>query len=589
MHPDHPVGTLGRHRQLHDRDRRRVRREHDLGSRDLAERAEDRELRVHVFRGRLDHQIRRRPAPARSVTPSDAAEQRVGLGGSELPALDRLADRTLDRGAAAGDQLLVALDERDVGAGPRERPRRCRSPSGRSPTTPTCRTSCGSTVFPCLPALSGRKPTIQRMGARRRLATLGVAVGGVLVGSLADLPGRGAGRRHARRRSCTQTGHAYLGIANDLALVPALAAIAAHVHRAALDQRPVRSDVAAGSPARVVGSRSARSSLMEVLERVTAGAPLAELIRTGMLPIGVAAQVGVGFVAAAVDPLAASHRRSGRRGALGRAAVPARAVVPRPLLPAPVFVPRRTSPVRGRRPRSPSVRLRTSRRASGANVRRTEGARISHAHPREARARRRRCAVDDPVPAGRSRAHTNRPTSARSIWRSGSGPSQHTSASRTACSSSSPQRRRETDPRPRRHARRDGLVRRTKRPTRSRSCRTSSPAAMGSRATIERGSCPTQAGAYTFHFTGTVHGTKIDQSFAGGTEDVLDRGGHVVDHVPQGHVPGEQRARVADRVGLDENAIRARRCGEERDRREDGGVGREERGVDRSRRSPSLA
>ena len=55
--------------------------------------------------------------PARSVTPRHPAQERLGVGRVELAALDRLADRTLDGRAAAGDQLVGSLDERDVRSG----------------------------------------------------------------------------------------------------------------------------------------------------------------------------------------------------------------------------------------------------------------------------------------------------------------------------------------------------------------------------------------------------------------------------------------------------------------------------------------
>jgi hypothetical protein len=76
--------------------------------------------------------------------------------------------------------------------------------------------------------------------------------------------------------------------------------------------------------------------LMEVLERVTAGAPLAELVRSGVLPIGVAIQALVALVAAAsirwmlrvADRVAA---------ALSRPAVPPRTTTAERPLPQPVF------------------------------------------------------------------------------------------------------------------------------------------------------------------------------------------------------------------------------------------------------------
>jgi len=77
---------------------------------------------------------------------------------------------------------------------------------------------------------------------------------------------------------------------------------------------------------------------LEVLERVTAGAPLAELIHTGILPIGIVAQAAIGYVAAqalrwllrAADRVAAALSR--------RPATPRRTAT-RPLPPELVFVP----------------------------------------------------------------------------------------------------------------------------------------------------------------------------------------------------------------------------------------------------------
>ena len=98
-----------------------------------------------------------------------------------------------------------------------------------------------------LPSLSGRKPTIQGMSARRRLATLGVAVGGVLVGhwltylAVAPIAGTRATILH-------QTGHSYLGLANDLALVAALAAMASMFIAQLTTDRAIRG-ISWGSPA----------------------------------------------------------------------------------------------------------------------------------------------------------------------------------------------------------------------------------------------------------------------------------------------------------------------------------------------------
>jgi hypothetical protein len=173
------------------------------------------------------------------------------------------------------------------------------------------------------------------MSARRRLATMGVAVGGVLVGHwltyliVAPVAGSRAAILH-------DTGHAYLGMANDLALVTALAAMAT-LFMGQLTG-PVGAAQLQGIASRIVRFQVSAFVLMEVLERVTAGSPLAELIHTGILPIGIAAQVGIGYLAGhAIRWLVRTADRVA--AALGRHAVPARRVVPRPLPPEQVFVP----------------------------------------------------------------------------------------------------------------------------------------------------------------------------------------------------------------------------------------------------------
>jgi hypothetical protein len=170
---------------------------------------------------------------------------------------------------------------------------------------------------------------------RRRLATLGVAVGGVLAGHwltyLAVAPTAGS-----RAVILHETGHAYLGMANDLALVVALAALATMF----IGQltRPAPAGQVQGLTARVVRFQVSAFVLLEVLERVTAGSPLTELIHTDILPIGIAAQVGIGYVAAlAIGWLL--HTADRVAAVFGRAAAPPRRLVPRPLQPELAFVP----------------------------------------------------------------------------------------------------------------------------------------------------------------------------------------------------------------------------------------------------------
>jgi hypothetical protein len=169
----------------------------------------------------------------------------------------------------------------------------------------------------------------------RRLATLGVAVGGVLAGhwltylAVAPIAGSRAAMLH-------ETGHAYLGMANDLALVAALTAMAAMFIGQLTS--PMPAEQLHGITTRVVRFQVSAFVLLEVLERVTAGSPLAELIHTGILPIGIAAQVGIGYLAArAIRWLLRTADRAA--AVLGRAAVPPRRSVQRPLHPELVFVP----------------------------------------------------------------------------------------------------------------------------------------------------------------------------------------------------------------------------------------------------------
>ena len=93
-----------------------------------------------------------------------------------------------------------------------------------------------------------------------------------------------------------------------------------------------------GSPPRVDPFQVCAFVLLEVLERVTAGAPLAELIHTGILPIGIVTQAAIGYLAAQAIRWLLRSRRSRRRGprSAGRASAP---VATRPLLPELVFVP----------------------------------------------------------------------------------------------------------------------------------------------------------------------------------------------------------------------------------------------------------
>jgi hypothetical protein len=133
------------------------------------------------------------------------------------------------------------------------------------------------------------------MSVRRRVATLGVAVGGVLLGHrLTYLMLDPAA--HERAALLRRTGHAYLGVANELALIAALTGLAALFIGQLVTS--TGGDRDGRLAARIVAFQVSAFVLMEVLERVAAGAPLAELIRTGVLPLGVMTQTGVAILAA---------------------------------------------------------------------------------------------------------------------------------------------------------------------------------------------------------------------------------------------------------------------------------------------------
>ena len=216
------------------------------------------------------------------------------------------------------------------------------------------------------------------MSARRRLATLAVAVGGVLIGHwltyLAVAPIAGS-----RATILHQTGHSYLGLANDLALVAALAALASMFIAQLTTPEP--SGGVLGVTGRVVRFQVCAFIGMEVLERVTAGSPLSELIRTGILPIGIAAQVAIGILAAfvirwlllAADRVAAALGRRRRSASSGPHA---------PAAPAAGLRPRLSAPVRGRCPRSTSFRL-IDHVAPPCASHQTTTRRMDHECPRE--------------------------------------------------------------------------------------------------------------------------------------------------------------------------------------------------------------
>jgi len=136
------------------------------------------------------------------------------------------------------------------------------------------------------------------MASTRRRSVLGVAAGGVLLGhaityALADP------NAHQRTTDLASTGHAYLGLANDLGLIAALIALSA-VFLGGLTRGHGDAPTLRGLAARLAVFQMVAFASMELLERVSAGAPLAGVLHHGILPLGLAVQVAVAALGALI-------------------------------------------------------------------------------------------------------------------------------------------------------------------------------------------------------------------------------------------------------------------------------------------------
>jgi hypothetical protein len=151
--------------------------------------------------------------------------------------------------------------------------------------------------------------------AHRVSAAAGLAAGGVLVGHgltyVVVSPGVGA-----RERLLAATGHGYLPAANLLALLAVLVTVGALF----LGQLTRSWTTPGWRPlgARIAALQVGAFLAMELVERLSSGAPLASLVHGGVLPIGVGAQL---MVAGAVTLLVRLVLRASDRiaAALGRA------------------------------------------------------------------------------------------------------------------------------------------------------------------------------------------------------------------------------------------------------------------------------
>jgi hypothetical protein len=132
----------------------------------------------------------------------------------------------------------------------------------------------------------------------RGLAARAIAVVGVLAGHWLTYR-LVSPSTHERDSLLAGTGHGYLGFANDAALVLALAAVAALFLGRLLgdaDGLPDRGPLAL----RLIAFQAGAFAGLELLERVTAGAPPSGLMDHGLLPAGLAIQALIGLAGAAL-------------------------------------------------------------------------------------------------------------------------------------------------------------------------------------------------------------------------------------------------------------------------------------------------
>jgi hypothetical protein len=180
-------------------------------------------------------------------------------------------------------------------------------------------------------------------GNRRRTGALGVATAGILAGHwltyLLDVP-----QAQTRASDLARTGHSYLPVVGQLATVCMAFTLASIFLGRVIRPSPGRAPSIAALTARLAALQAGAFVVMELVERAVAGAGFADLLHGGLLPLGVALQLGLAVVGAVL------LRAVLRAGDLVAATVLARPERPRPafltaLLPA--SPPRARTPVTG--------------------------------------------------------------------------------------------------------------------------------------------------------------------------------------------------------------------------------------------------
>lgn len=136
-------------------------------------------------------------------------------------------------------------------------------------------------------------------GNRRRTGALGIATAGILTGHwltyLLHVP-----QAQERTTQLAHTGHGYLPIAGQLATVCMAVTLASLFLTRVIRPRAGRAPTNATLVLRLAALQTGAFVGMELVERAVAGAGFADLLQGGLLPLGIALQLGLAVVGAAL-------------------------------------------------------------------------------------------------------------------------------------------------------------------------------------------------------------------------------------------------------------------------------------------------